>query len=476
LSLVHPSASFSATIRVRLEDHPGTFAKLATAIGDAGGSLGAIDVVRVERNQKVRDVTVMAEDDHHLERIVDAVRAVGGIEVEAVSDRTFLMHLGGKVEVTPRHPLKTRDDLSMAYTPGVGRVSKAIQEDPEKIWSLTVKRNMVAVVSDGTAVLGLGDIGPGAALPVMEGKAVLFKEFAGVDAFPICLDTTDPDEIVEVVAAIAPVFGGINLEDISAPRCFVIEERLKERLDITVFHEDQHGTAVVCLAALINALRVVDKRIEDVRIVMTGVGAAGIAVARVLLAAGARDVVGCDSRGAVYRGRDHLNAAKEAFAEITNGDSRRGSADELLEGADVFIGLSQPGAISVEGVRRMADRAIVFALANPIPEVFPEDVAGLAEVVATGRSDYPNQINNVLAFPGIFRGALDVRARDIDESMKVAAAHAIASTIADDELSADYVVPSVFNRSVAPAVAAAVAAAAEQSGLARRRAPAQQPA
>jgi malate dehydrogenase (oxaloacetate-decarboxylating) len=456
LSLVHPSASFSATIRVRLEDHPGTFAKLATAIGDAGGSLGAIDVVRVERNQKVRDVTVMAEDDHHLERIVDAVRAVGGIEVEAVSDRTFLMHLGGKVEVTPRHPLKTRDDLSMAYTPGVGRVSKAIQEDPEKIWSLTVKRNMVAVVSDGTAVLGLGDIGPGAALPVMEGKAVLFKEFAGVDAFPICLDTTDPDEIVEVVAAIAPVFGGINLEDISAPRCFVIEERLKERLDIPVFHDD--------------------KRIEDVRIVMTGVGAAGIAVARVLLAAGARDVVGCDSRGAVYRGRDHLNAAKEAFAEITNGDSRRGSADALLEGADVFIGLSQPGAISVEGVRRMADRAIVFALANPIPEVFPEDVAGLAEVVATGRSDYPNQINNVLAFPGIFRGALDVRARDIDESMKVAAAHAIASTIADDELSADYVVPSVFNRSVAPAVAAAVAAAAEQSGLARRRAPAQQPA
>jgi malate dehydrogenase (oxaloacetate-decarboxylating) len=386
------------------------------------------------------------------------------------------MHLGGKVEVTPRHPLKTRDDLSMAYTPGVGRVSKAIHEDPEKIWSLTVKRNMVAVVSDGTAVLGLGDIGPGAALPVMEGKAVLFKEFAGVDAFPICLDTTDPDEIVEVVAAIAPVFGGINLEDISAPRCFVIEERLKERLDIPVFHDDQHGTAVVCLAALINALRVVDKRIEDVRIVMTGVGAAGIAVARVLLAAGARDVVGCDSRGAVYRGRDHLNAAKEAFAEITNGDSRRGSADALLEGADVFIGLSQPGAISVEGVRRMADRAIVFALANPIPEVFPEDVAGLAEVVATGRSDYPNQINNVLAFPGIFRGALDVRAGDIDESMKVAAAHAIASTIADDELSADYVVPSVFNRSVAPAVAAAVAAAAEQSGLARRRAPAQQPA
>jgi len=472
---VHPSASFSATIRVRLEDHPGTFAKLATAIGDAGGSLGAIDVVRVEQGQKIRDVTVMAEDDQHLERIVDAVRAVGGIEVEAVSDRTFLMHLGGKIEVTPRFPLKTRDDLSMAYTPGVGRVSKAIHEDPEKIWSLTVKRNTVAVVSDGTAVLGLGDIGPGGALPVMEGKAVLFKEFAGVDAFPICLDTTDPDEIVDAVAAIAPVFGGINLEDISAPRCFEIEERLKERLDIPVFHDDQHGTAVVCLAALINALRVVDKKIEDVRIVTTGVGAAGIAVAKVLLAAGAREVIGCDQHGAVYVGRDHLNPAKAAFAEITNPRREQGTADELLEGADVYIGLSVPGAIAIDGIRRMADRAIVFALANPIPEVFPEDVAGLAEVVATGRSDYPNQINNVLAFPGIFRGALDVRARDIDESMKVAAAHAIASTITEEELSPDYVVPSVFNRAVAPAVAAAVAAAAEQAGLARRRAPAQQP-
>jgi malate dehydrogenase (oxaloacetate-decarboxylating) len=473
---MQPSASFSATIRVRLDDHPGTFGRLATAIGDAGGSLGAIDVVRVERGTKVRDVTVLAEDDQHLDRIVAAVREVEGVQVEAFSDRTFLMHLGGKIEVTPRFPLKTRDDLSMAYTPGVGRVSKAIQEDPEKVWTLTIKRNTVAVVSDGTAVLGLGDIGPEGALPVMEGKAVLFKEFAGVDAFPICLATTDPDEIVDTVCAIAPVFGGVNLEDISAPRCFEIEERLKERLDIPVFHDDQHGTAVVCLAALLNALRVVDKSLEDVRIVMTGVGAAGIAVAKVLLAAGAQTVIGCDSRGAVYRGRENMNPAKEAFAEITNLERREGTADELLEGADVFIGLSQPGAISVEGVRRMADRAVVFALANPVPEVFPEHIGGLAEVIATGRSDYPNQINNVLAFPGIFRGALDVRARDIDESMKVAAAHAIAGTIAPDELAADYIVPSVFNRSVAPAVAAAVAAAAEAAGLARRHAaPAQQP-
>jgi malate dehydrogenase (oxaloacetate-decarboxylating) len=465
---VQPSASFSATLRVHLADSPGAFARLAQAIADAGGSLGAIDIVRVERRTKVRDVTVMAEDDQHLDRIVAAVRDVDGVEVEAVSDRTFLVHLGGKIEITPRFPLKTRDDLSMAYTPGVGRVSRAIADDPEKVWSLTIKRNTVAVVTDGTAVLGLGDIGPEAALPVMEGKAVLFKEFAGVDAFPIALATTDSDEIVDIVCALAPVFGGVNLEDISAPRCFEIERRLKERLDIPVFHDDQHGTAVVVLASLLNALRVVEKSIDEVRIVMTGVGAAGIAVAKILLAAGAQTVIGCDSRGAVYADRGDLNESKAAFAAVTNPQQLRGTADELLEGADVFIGLSQPGAITIEGVRRMADRAIVFALANPVPEIDPETVEELVAVVATGRSDYPNQINNVLAFPGIFRGALDVRARDIDESMKVAAAHAIADTISEDELSADYIVPSVFNRAVAPAVAAAVSAAAEAAGLARR--------
>jgi malate dehydrogenase (oxaloacetate-decarboxylating) len=465
---MQPSASFSATLRVHLADSPGAFARLAQAIGDAGGSLGAIDIVRVERRTKVRDVTVMAEDDQHLERIVAAVREVDGVEVEAVSDRTFLVHLGGKIEITPRFPLKTRDDLSMAYTPGVGRVSRAVADDPEKVWSLTIKRNTVAVVTDGTAVLGLGDIGPEAALPVMEGKAVLFKEFAGVDAFPIALATTDTDEIVDTVCALAPVFGGVNLEDISAPRCFEIERRLKERLDIPVFHDDQHGTAVVVLAALLNALRVVEKSIDEVQVVMTGVGAAGIAVAKILLAAGAQTVIGCDSRGAVYADRGDLNDAKAEFAALTNPQQLSGSADVLLEGADVFIGLSQPGAITIDGVRRMADRAIVFALANPVPEIDPETVEELAAVVATGRSDYPNQINNVLAFPGIFRGALDVRARNIDESMKVAAAHAIADTISEDELSADYIVPSVFNRAVAPAVAAAVSAAAEAAGLARR--------
>ena len=465
---MHPSASFSATIRVRIPDLPGAFARLASAIGEAGGSLGAIDLVRVERKTKVRDVNVLADDDSHLEAIVAAVRAVPGIEVVNVSDRVFLAHLGGKLEVTPRTPLKTRDDLSIVYTPGVARVSRAIADDPEKVWNLTIKRNTVAVVTDGTAVLGLGDIGPEGALPVMEGKAVLFKEFAGVDAFPICLDTKDPDEIVRTVQAIAPAFGGINLEDISAPRCFEVERRLRESLDIPVFHDDQHGTAIVVLAALLNALRVVGKRLEDARIVTTGCGAAGMAVTRTLLHAGARWIVGCDEGGALYRGREGLNPAKHEYADATNPENLRGTADELLEGADVFIGLSVPGAITAAGVRRMAPRAIVFAMANPDPEVDPEEIEADAEVIATGRSDYPNQINNVLAFPGVFRGALDVRARTIDDEMEVAAARAIAATIADDELAADYIVPSVFNRTVAPSVASAVAQAAERSGAARR--------
>jgi malate dehydrogenase (oxaloacetate-decarboxylating) len=469
---MHPSASFSAAIRVRIENTPGAFARLASAIGEAGGLLGAIDLVRVEGSTKVRDVNVLADDEQHLEAIVDAVRSVDGVDVVHVSDRVFLAHLGGKLEVRPRLPLKTREDLSMVYTPGVARVSRAIAEDPEKVWALTVKRNTVAIVSDGTAVLGLGDIGPEAALPVMEGKAVLFKEFADIDAFPICLATKEPDEIVRTIEAIAPAFGGINLEDISAPRCFEVERRLRERLEIPVFHDDQHGTAIVVLAALLNALRVVGKELSDVRIVTTGVGAAGIAVTRILQSAGARWIVGCDEGGALYRGREGLADAKLEYAETTNPENLRGSADELLEGADVFIGLSVPGAISAEGVARMAPDAVVFALANPDPEIVPEEIEARVAVIATGRSDYPNQINNVLAFPGIFRGALDVRAQTIDAGMELAAAHAIAGTIAADELSSDYVIPSVFNRAVAPAVAAAVADAATRSGVARRPAPA----
>ena len=465
----HVSASFSATIRVRLSDRPGAFARLAKAIGDEGGSLGAIDLVRVEKGHKLRDVTVEATDADHLGRIVAAVRALDGIEVEHVSDRTFLMHLGGKIAVQPKTPLKTRDDLSMAYTPGVARICQAIAEDPASVWNLTIKQNSVAVVTDGTAVLGLGDIGPEAALPVMEGKAMLFKEFGGVDAWPICLATKDADEIVAVVTAIAPVFGGINLEDISAPRCFEIEARLRETLDIPVFHDDQHGTAIVVLAALVNALRVVDKPIEDVKIVLTGVGAAGVAVTDILLAAGARRIVGCDREGAVYRGRPGLSPVKAAYAERTNPDAERGKADDVLAGADVYIGLSAPGAVSTVGIARMADDAIVFAMANPTPEIAPEDLPpGKVAVVATGRSDYPNQINNVLAFPGVFRGALDVRASAITEEMKLAAGRALATVIPDDELGHEYVIPSVFNRDVTAAVASAVAHAAERAGVARR--------
>jgi malate dehydrogenase (oxaloacetate-decarboxylating) len=369
----------------------------------------------------------------------------------------------------PKAPIRTRDDLSMAYTPGVARISAAIAADPSAAWTLTSKQNTVAVVTDGSAVLGLGNIGPEAALPVMEGKAALFKEFAGVDAWPICLATTDPDEIVAAVKAIAPGFGGINLEDISSPRCFEIERRLREELSIPVFHDDQHGTAIVVLAALLNALSVVGKELPDTRIVTTGVGAAGIAVTDILLAAGARTVIGCDEGGAIHRERPGLSAAKAAYAERTNADCERGTADELLAGADVFLGFSVPGAISAEGVSRMRDDAIVFALANPAPEIAPEELPpGKVAVVATGRSDYPNQINNVLAFPGVFRGALDVRATAITEGMKVAASRALAAVIAPDELGPEYVVPSVFNRDVAPLVAAAVAEAAEQAGVARK--------
>jgi malate dehydrogenase (oxaloacetate-decarboxylating) len=472
---LHPSASFSATMRVRLENHPGAFAALAGAIGAAGGLLGAIDLVRAGHGHKIRDVTFLATSAVHVEQVLDSVRSIPGLEIEHVSDRTFLAHLGGKLEVAPRTPLKTRDDLSIAYTPGVGRVSSAIADDPAKVWSLTIKQNTVAVVSDGTAVLGLGDIGPEAALPVMEGKAVLFKEFGDIDAWPICLATKDVDEIVRTVAAIAPSFGGINLEDISGPRCFEIEARLRETLDIPVFHDDQHGTAIVVLAALLNALLVVGKRAEDVRVVVTGVGAAGTAVTRSLLDAGVRDIVGCDRDGALHRDRPGLSAAKREFVDLTNPRNVRGTADDALVGADVFIGVSAPGAVTPAGIRRMAPGAIVFALANPVPEVMPEEIEDAAAVIATGRSDYPNQINNVLAFPGVFRGALDVRARQISPEMELAAATALARVVESHERSADYIVPSVFNRDVAPAVAVAVSRAAERSGAARRRVATERP-
>jgi len=467
-AIVQPSASYSITIRARLPQRPGAFGQVASVIGETGAILGAIDLVRVERGTKLRDITVACIDATHGERVVEAVRSVPDVTVESVSDRTFLLHLGGKIEVTSTVPVKTRDDLSMAYTPGVARVRTAIAAEPERAWSLTVKGNMVAVISDGTAVLGLGDIGPEAAMPVMEGKALLFKEFAGVDAFPLCLDTTDVDEIVDIVRALAPTFGGINLEDIAAPRCFAIERRLRAELDIPVFHDDQHGAAIVVLAALLSALRVVGKRVEDARIVVTGAGAAGMACTNIILAEGATSVIVCDIEGVLYSGRPGLDPEFAALAERTNPDDERGSADELLAGADVFIGLSRPGAVSAEAIRTMAPNAIVFAMANPTPEVQPEDVSDHVRIMATGRSDYPNQINNLLAFPGVFRGALDVRASTINEEMKLAAARAIASVVSDDELDPEYIIPSVFNRDVASTVATAVAEAAQASGVARR--------
>jgi len=465
-----PSASYSITLRCHIENRPGMLARLMTAIGDAGGDIGAIDIVRVDRRVMVRDITVNARDDAHAQLIVERARSVPGVTVTNVSDRTFLLHLGGKIEVRGKVPLKTRDDLSMAYTPGVARVCRAIADDRAKVFSLTIKRNSVAVVTDGSAVLGLGDIGPEAALPVMEGKALLFKEFGNVDAFPICLATKDVDEIVETVVRIAPGFGGINLEDISAPRCFEIEERLCEALDIPVFHDDQHGTAVVVLAALINAVKVAGKRLEDLRVVINGAGAAGVACARMLRAAGVPDTIVCDRAGALYPGRpQNMNPIKERLAEETNPRRFTGDVHQALRGADLFLGVSAPGTITPDDLRVMARDPIVFALANPDPEIMPEEAEGLVRVMATGRSNYPNQINNVLCFPGIFRGALDCQARTINEAMKLAAAHAIAGAVAEHELSEEYIVPSVFNRRVAEDVAAAVAEAGYRSGVARRQ-------
>jgi malate dehydrogenase (oxaloacetate-decarboxylating) len=466
---LQPSASYSFTMRLRMPQHGGTFAGVAHAIAETDAMLGAIDLVRVESHQVVRDVTVACGDSAHAEEVVHAVRGLEGVQVDSVSDRTFLMHKGGKIEVRGKLPLKTRDDLSMAYTPGVARVSMAVHDDRSKAWALTIKGNTVAVVSDGTAVLGLGDIGPEAAMPVMEGKAMLFKEFAGVDAFPLCLDTKDADEIVAFVKAAAPTFGGINLEDISAPRCFEIERRLRAELDIPVFHDDQHGTAIVVLAALLNALRLVGKRPEDVTVVVVGAGAAGVACTEIMLAQGVGDVIVCNRHGALYAGQEGLDPARADLAARTNKRGVRGTANEVVEGADVVLGLSGPGAFTAAAVRSMAPGAIVFAMANPVPEVQPEEVREDVAVMATGRSDYPNQINNVLAFPGVFKGALEVRARTIDEEMKLAAAHAIAGVIAEDELHEDYIVPSVFNRRVAESVAEAVAAAAVASGVARRK-------
>jgi malate dehydrogenase (oxaloacetate-decarboxylating) len=462
------SAQYAITLRIDSARGPGRIARIAATIGDEGGIIDAIDLVQVRGNRSLRDYTVECSSTDHARQIVTAVRSLEDVTVESVSDETFRMHLGGKLEIQSKVPLKTRADLSMAYTPGVARVCRAIADEPKAAHNLTIRRNTVAVISDGSAVLGLGNIGARAAMPVMEGKAILFKEFGGVDAFPLCLETQEVEEIITICRAVAPTFGGINLEDISAPRCFTIESALQD-LDIPVFHDDQHGTAVVVLAATLNALRITGKKPQDMKLAVSGAGAAGWACTRALKDLGMGKIVVCDRKGALHRGRDvGDNPAKQWFVESTNPDQEQGGIKEVIRGADMFMGVSSPGLLNRDDIEAMASDPIVFAMANPTPEIMPEEAEGLVRVMATGRSDYPNQINNVLAFPGIFRGALDARAQCINDEMKGAAAQAIAEVVTDRELSPDYIVPSVFNRTVATEVAYAVSRAARSSKVARR--------
>ena len=449
--------SNSVIVRLRLFNEVGVLNRVTQKISDLGGNIGAIDIVRPEPDALIRDITIFTHNPEHGEKLVEGLREIEDVEFINFSDRTFLAHLQGKIEINNRLPLSTRDDLSIAYTPGVARVCTEIHKNPENAYKLTIKGNTVAVVTDGTAVLGLGDIGPKAAMPVMEGKAMLFKQFADIDAWPICLDTTDTEEIISIVKALAPGFGGINLEDISAPRCFEIEERLRNELDIPVFHDDQHGTAVVTTAALINALKLVRKKPKDIKVVVSGAGAAGTACSKMIIHLGVKNLIGCDSKGAIHNQRTDINQSKRWFADNANPDQEQGSLKEVLKGADVFVGVSAPNILDAGDIRNMEKDAIVFAMANPDPEILPEDARPVAAVVATGRSDYPNQINNVLCFPGIFRGALDCRAKTITEEMKLAASHAIAETLDEQHLNPDYIIPTVFDKSVTSKIAAAIA-------------------
>ena len=462
---IHPSAGNTLTLRVSLQRVPGTLGKLTSALGAAGALLDAIDIIEHQGDVIVRQIQVETRGEAHGREVVEAARAVSGVELLSVSDRVFDRHRGGKIEVTPKFAVLTRDDLSMAYTPGVGRVCTAIAEEPELVWNYTVKSNSVAVLTDGTAVLGLGDIGPEAAMPVMEGKAMLFKQLANVDAYPVCVRTSGVEELVAVGKAIAPGFGGINLEDVAAPVCFEVERRLQDELDIPVFHDDQHGTAIVSLSALYGAAEVVGKRLEDLNVVFLGMGAAGVACVKLWQYAGVGHFIGVDRHGIVSRDRTDLNPEKRSIAESTNSEDRRGGLAEALVGADVLVGVSGPGLVKPEWVATMAQNAIVFAMANPIPEIMPEEMPDNVAVVATGRSDYANQINNVLVFPGLFRGLLDSRARSVDMSMKVAAAQALAAIVAEDGASRDYIVPSIFDARVVPAVAREVQKAAASAGL-----------
>ena len=459
-----PVSGYQLLLRLSIGNRPGNLGKVTTAIGESGGDIGVIDIADATTDVTVRDIRVFCHDEAHARQIVTSVGELPAVEVVHASDRTFQLHRRGKIQVANKVNIRTMQELSHVYTPGVARVSMQVHDNPDAVWELTTKTNTVAIVTDGTAVLGLGDIGPEAALPVMEGKSMLFKSFGDIDAWPICLNTKDTEEIISVVKAISPGFGGILLEDISAPRCFEIEDRLRAELAIPVFHDDQHGTAVVVLAALINSLKVVHKRPEDLKVVLVGVGAAGVACSKIMMNYGVKNVIGFDRQGAIYRGRDNLNVAKEWFAEHTNQEGFDGSLSEAMAGADLFLGLSGPRMITTADVESMAGDSIVFAMANPEPEIMPELIQGKARVIATGRSDYPNQVNNVLCFPGLFRGALDAGATTITEEMKIVAARAIASVIPDDQLSEEYILPSVFNEEVGTRVAEAVSAEAARSG------------
>lgn len=467
---IGPYSNYRLTVRLELANKPGMFAKVASALAEEGANLGAVDLVSATADRMIRDVTFDVRDEAHGERVLANLNSIPDVTVVSASDRIFLLHLGGKIQVKSKLPITTRNVLSMVYTPGVGRVCQAIAKDKAKAYAFTTKSNSVAVVTDGSAVLGLGNLGPEAALPVMEGKAMLFRELAGIDAWPICLATQDPDEIVRTVQAIAPGFGAINLEDIGAPRCFEIERRLKASLDIPVMHDDQHGTAVVLLAALTNALVVVGKTIDQIHVVVNGLGAAGTACCRMLLAAGVTHLLGCDKEGIILHGdAEHLRASRTDLTACLTPDQPHGSLRDALRGADVFIGLSVGNVLKADDLELMARDRIVFAMANPDPEVSPDLALSHCRIFATGRSDFPNQINNALVFPGIFRGALDVQATEINEAMKLAAAKALADTIPKAALSEDYIIPSVFDKDVVPRVARAVAAAARDTGAARRR-------
>ena len=465
-----PTAAFSATLEVRLAHEPGTLGRLCTAIGEVGGNIRSLTGFSVTGDSLNERIVVDASSEEHIREICDAANGLDGVEVVTAIDRTFELHQGGKLETVSRIALNDADDLSMAYTPGVARVCMAIHDKPALVHELTIKRNTVAIVSDGTAVLGLGDIGPEAAMPVMEGKALLFKEFGGVDAWPIVLDTNDTEQIISIVKALAPGFGGINLEDISAPRCFEIEDRLRAELDIPVFHDDQHGTAVVVLAGLINALKIVDKKPQDLKIVVAGVGAAGTACTKILQSYGVNNIIGFDRQGALDRGRDYGdNTMKQWYADNTNPDNFNGDLAAGLVGADMLLGLAGPGIVTSDDLSKMTSDAIVFALSNPDPEIWPEEIPDNVRVMATGRTDYPNQVNNSLCFPGLFRGVLDVRASTINDEMKVAAAIAIAGVIPDSHISEDFIIPSVFDKNVAKRVSRGVAKVASETGVARRR-------